>query len=309
MKNYLLTVYCLAYNHEKYIEKTLQGFVLQKTKYPFKVIVHDDASTDGTADIIRQYAERYPDIIFPIFQSENQYSKGIDIFKKYIIPEIEGKYIAVCEGDDYWSDLDKIEIQLDYMENHPECSMCVHNTEMIKENGEKRGILFNHDDADRFYSTENIIEAGGGGLFHTSSFLCRKEVKMYIPEAFSIDRVGDYPWAIYASVCGKVYFINRVMSVYRTGSQGSWVSKSNANREKAILHYIGLKKGLLSMNKYTKNKYKKSFFKMIDIADYYIFLNERKVNIIFGNKKYRTIFLKRSIKQKVKDIRTLLQKK
>ena len=104
MRDCLVTVFCLAYNHEKYIRTTLEGFVKQKTSFKFKVLIHDDASTDGTADIIREYVEKYPDIFEAVLQEENRYQKGIDVEDEYVLPRINSKYVAACEGDDYWTD-------------------------------------------------------------------------------------------------------------------------------------------------------------------------------------------------------------
>ena len=104
MNDVKVTVFCLAYNHEKYIKKALDGFVMQKTNFKFEVLVHDDASADNTPNIIAEYAEKYPDIIIPILQKENQFSKHIPIAKTYFYPIMRGKYIAICEGDDFWTD-------------------------------------------------------------------------------------------------------------------------------------------------------------------------------------------------------------
>ena len=108
-KDIKLSIVCTAYNHEKYIRSALDGFVMQKTNFAFEAIVHDDASTDGTADIIREYAKKYPDIIVPIIQTENQHSKKVQITREIIFPMIKGKYIAFCEGDDYWTDPYKLQ--------------------------------------------------------------------------------------------------------------------------------------------------------------------------------------------------------
>ena len=124
-----MTVFCLAYNHEKYIRTTFEGFVKQKTTFKFKVLVHDDASTDSTPDIIREYMEKYPDMFEAIMQEENKYQQGIDIEDKYILPKIDTKYVASCECDDYWTDPNKLQMQVEYMEKHPDCSLCVHDTE------------------------------------------------------------------------------------------------------------------------------------------------------------------------------------
>lgn len=137
MKNdeVMVSVCCLAYNHEKYIRQTLEGFVSQKTDFKFEVIVHDDASTDKTESIIEEFGQKYPDIIKPIFQVENQYSKGVKILDAYIYPRCNGRYLCYCEGDDYWCDKDKLQKQFDVLEEHPECSICVHKAQCINEDG------------------------------------------------------------------------------------------------------------------------------------------------------------------------------
>lgn len=99
----LVSICCLTFNHEPYIRECLDGFLMQKTNFPFEVLIHDDASTDHTADIIREYEVQYPNIIKPIYQNENQYSKGVRVTWTFQFPRAKGKYIAMCEGDDYWT--------------------------------------------------------------------------------------------------------------------------------------------------------------------------------------------------------------
>ncbi len=120
----LVSIICTSYNHEAYIRKCLEGFVTQKTSFAFEAIVHDDASTDNTQQIIKEYQTKYPEIIKPILQKENQHSKGVYIIGKFIMPLVQGKYIAMCEGDDFWITSDKLQRQVDYMEQHSECSLC-----------------------------------------------------------------------------------------------------------------------------------------------------------------------------------------
>ena len=121
----VVSICCITYNHEPYIRDCLEGFVMQQTSFPFEVLIHDDASTDHTADIIREYEAKYPDIIKPIYQTENQYSKKIgSINATFNYPRAQGKYIALCEGDDFWNDENKLQIQYDFMEAHPDYSMC-----------------------------------------------------------------------------------------------------------------------------------------------------------------------------------------
>ena len=133
-----VSVICNAFNHGRYIRDALNGFVMQKTDFKFEVLVHDDASTDNTADIIREFEEKYPDIIKPIYQTENQYSKGVDIPKTFLHPLVRGRYVALCEGDDYWTDPHKLEKQVAVLEAHPEADICAHRALRIR-GGRPRG--------------------------------------------------------------------------------------------------------------------------------------------------------------------------
>jgi len=130
----LVSIICLAYNHEKYIRQCLDGFVMQKTGFRYEIIIHDDASKDGTTAIIREYAKKYPGLFVTIFQEENQYSKGIPIGKTYMYPLAKGKYIAECEGDDYWTDPYKLQKQVDFMESHPEYVLCCTDAVQLDDN-------------------------------------------------------------------------------------------------------------------------------------------------------------------------------
>lgn len=144
----LLAIRCLTYNHEHYIRQCLEGFIIQKTTFPFIAIVHDDASTDKTAEIIEEYALKYPDIIKPILEKENQYSKHDGSLGRILnnaIPE-SVKYIAMCEGDDYWTDPLKLQIQVDFLENHPDYGL-VHTDFCVKI--ESKNKYFHH--GSKFY--------------------------------------------------------------------------------------------------------------------------------------------------------------
>jgi glycosyltransferase involved in cell wall biosynthesis len=122
----LVSICCLAYNHVSYIRQCLEGFLMQKVNFLFEILIHDDASTDGTVEIIREYESKYPEIIKPIYQIENQYSKGVLINATYQYPRVRGKYIALCESDDYWIDPLKLQKQVDIMESNSEFAVCSH---------------------------------------------------------------------------------------------------------------------------------------------------------------------------------------
>lgn len=126
MKNdsLLVSVSCITFNHGKFIKECLDGILNQKVDFNFEVLINDDASTDETQDILKSYEKEYPDIIKPIFQKENQYQKGRRGFnEKYNFPRAKGKYIAFCEGDDYWVDPLKLQKQVDFLEKNKDYNL------------------------------------------------------------------------------------------------------------------------------------------------------------------------------------------
>ena len=159
----MVSVCCIAYNHEKYIRECLDGFVIQKTNVEYEIIINDDASTDRTADIIREYEKKYPNIIRGIYHTENQYSKGV-CPEKFPFLAAKGKYIAMCEGDDYWSDPHKLQKQFDAMELNNNCHMCVHKVKIVSENGSTTG---------KYYAPEGI-ETGVIASRDFLSLICDK---------------------------------------------------------------------------------------------------------------------------------------
>lgn len=115
----LVSICSITYNHALYIRQCLEGFLMQKTNFAFEVIINDDCSTDGTTEILKEYAEKYPHIIKPIFQQENQYQKGVrGMFQNIVLPRAHGKFIAICEGDDYWTDPLKLQKQVDFFQKN-----------------------------------------------------------------------------------------------------------------------------------------------------------------------------------------------
>lgn len=252
--SFLVTVYCPTYNHENYIRDALDGILMQKTDFHFEVIVHDDASIDGTVDIIKEYQREYPEIIRPIFQSVNQYSQGHRIFSTFVLPKSVGKYVAVCEGDDYWTDERKLQKQVDYLENHPECALCVCATKFLDSQSRKT-IDYPQSEENKVYSTEDIIKAGGGGLFHTVSFVYRKRYAYVFPDFFTKYTFGDYPVAIFLSMQGTVYYLKDVMAVHRVNVPNSWTSKVSINKRSTSSHLLELTSLLNDFDEYSNYKF------------------------------------------------------
>lgn len=249
----MVTIRCTTYNQEAYIRECLEGFVMQKTNFRFEAIVHDDASTDGTADIIREYEEKYPDIIKPIYETENQHSKHDGSLSRIMDEHTHGKYVAVCEGDDYWTDPLKLQKQYDFMEEHPECSMCFHANHILLPTGEK--LLHKHRMIKTIYPPEDIILLDGvhlNTIFYRWKFL-KEEGR---PDFWKNCPIGDIPTKLYLASKGSIGFINDVMSVYRRSSIGGWSCK---RRKLTLLQRTNHHKKIIRMyqqyDDYTKRKY------------------------------------------------------
>ena len=233
MNNILVSIICNTYNHEKYIKEALEGFIMQKTKYRFEALIHDDASTDGTATIIKEYADRYPDIIKPILQTENQFSKHVKINATYQYPRVSGKYIAMCEGDDYWTDPYKLQKQFDAMEEHPEIDMCAHGT--MKRYPDGKEVPVSNYDHTEIISPEQVIKGGGlsistCSLFYRTSMLNQKW-------RFREFMGYDYTMKIHGALRGGILCLPDVMGVYRFMSgPSSWTSRILKDSSKEIEH-------------------------------------------------------------------------
>lgn len=288
-----VSIYCTVYNHSKYLRQCLDGFVNQKTNFKYEVIIHDDASTDDSANIIREYEKAYPEIIKPIYQTENQYSKGVPIFKTYIKPLIKGQYCASCEGDDFWCDENKLQRQYDLMEAHPECDFCVCKVQAVSESGR---IL------DKTYPN---IELNGGILsseeflkvachdyqFQTSSYFIRTNSKMEYLEinnsykdAAKKAKVGDWPQLLYFGSRGSIAYIDDIMSCYRVNSIGSFgYNLIVGNKRKDC--YLKMIKMMECFNKETDSRFEQYCNDFIFI--FLCYAGEYKKAL---SKKYRVYF-------------------
>lgn len=261
MSNVMVSVICIAYNQEKYIGEAIESFLMQKTNFTYEILVHDDASTDKTADIIREYEKKYPELIKPIYQTENQYSKGIQV-TEVTRQQAKGKYFALCEGDDYWTDPNKLQKQVDFLENNPEYSLCVHEALKVDAITGKKITSVKPSKISRDFSVEEIIY-GGGSLFATNSMVYRKPERNRMAQFVYDAPVGDYPLAIYLGLSGKVFYLNTVMSNYRGAVEGSWSTRKFKNKETRKLHFEKIEIMLEDIDLYTKGAYSKIIKKTI----------------------------------------------
>lgn len=261
MNDIKVSIICNVYNHEKYIRDALESFVMQKTNFEFEVLVHDDASTDKTADIIREFEEEYPNIIKPIYQIENQYSKNIPIGSTYQKPRVKGKYVAICEGDDYWTDPYKLQKQFDAMEMHPELDVCSHMAKVVESNSKDIIRHIRPAKKSKIIRAEQVID-GGGGFVATNSLFYRTEIDKNIPE-FRKYLPLDFSLQIHSSLRGGMLYLDECMSAYRYMTTGSWSSQMETNSGKSIEHEKRIVRMLEILNEETKYKYNKILNKKI----------------------------------------------
>lgn len=274
MNRIMVSINCITYNHEKFIADALESFIMQKVDFDYEILVHDDASTDKTADIVRLYEAKYPNLINAIYQSENIHSKGLRSCV-YNQRRARGKYIAICEGDDYWTDPYKLQKQVDYMESHPSCSVCVHAGYMVNENKEMKKRHVRPNIGDKEFTVKEII-LGGGGLFVTNAMLYVRELGLNRPKFYEVSPVCDYPLMVYFALQGSVHYIDEFMSAYRVGVAGSWSNLTFSDTEKTVKHFKGTLEMLDELNRYTNNDY----FDSIEIKKNQIHF---KLNLIQGN--------------------------
>ncbi|MBD3896237.1 glycosyltransferase [Halomonas sp. ML-15] len=213
----LVSIKCNAYNHAGYIRDAINGFLMQRTTFPFEIIIHDDASTDGTDKIIYEYMERYPSIIRGVLQRENQYSQGKKpgIFTSHLV---RGKYIAFCEGDDYWLDENKLQVQAEFLENNPDFSVCGHDACVIE-----NGIVVR----------ESKLPANQ--KFDFSAFDLQRGVYVLTLSAMFVNKLGEVPPEQSQVINGDDFFLSRlgefggskflpqiIPAVYRRHEGGVW---------------------------------------------------------------------------------------
>lgn len=236
----VVSVSCLTYNHEKYLKQALDSILMQKTNFKYEIIVHDDVSSDGTVSIIEEYARKYPSIIKPIIQSENQYSKGISITHKFILPMAKGKYIAYCEGDDYWTDPYKLQKQVDFLENNKEYIATTHECWEIDDNGKMLSsrYFYGYRKKGKYtletHQKDRLLYGQTATLMHRKEAIELKDDYM-IDEFGKIKATGDVKKAMLISLRGDTYCSEEVMSHHRRIYSGgdSWsaqLSKFNVNK-------------------------------------------------------------------------------
>ena len=228
-----VSIVCITYNQEAYIKEALESFVMQKTNFPFEVIVGEDCSTDRTRQIVQEYAEKNPEIIKPIYQKENTGGR-----KNFVdaMNAATGEYFVINEGDDFFTDKNKLQIQSDFMDKHPECSMCFHRVKVFFQDKSKRDYLFPAlKKMIRYGKNLGYDTLKSDNYIQTNSCMYRKDKKDFAQILPADVLPGDWFIHLYYSRLGKIGFINRVMSAYRKHPSGIWYLPT---KDSLDVHYL-----------------------------------------------------------------------
>jgi glycosyltransferase involved in cell wall biosynthesis len=248
-KNPLVSICCISFNHEKFIKQCLEGFAIQQTNFDFEILIFDDASEDSTQKIIREFADENINVRL-FLQSENQWSKGKYGLIDWLFPASKGKYIAICEGDDYWIDDTKLQKQVDILECDPSLSGCFCNSIYVDEKGIQIGqcervpigmdIILFEDIAQRF-------------MFHTPSLVFRNMDSLQVELTRIVESmVGDLPLTLLLLTKGNFKFLNQNMVAYRmnVGVSNDWNRVKAFEQKINVLEKISLELDLTNNQKY-----------------------------------------------------------
>lgn len=298
----IVSVVCCTYNHELYIRQCLEGFVMQKTNFAFEVLVHDDASTDKTVDIIREYETKYPDIIKPIYQTENQYSKGVRINAIFNYPRAKGKYLALCEGDDYWIDPLKLQKQVDFLEANPDYSLCGSNGIIFWDNEDSYLEYFNNITYSQEIKPKKII---GNWPFPTASLVYRASVMEDYPSWTKEIYSGDMILILISMYKGKIYGMSDLTCMYRH----SCTNKTSLSNMAALKRCFVTNQHLLMykrFNEYTNGIYSDEIKVVVEELENNIAFDKlRKKSNLIAFIFHPILYVRKSVKR----IKTIIKSK
>lgn len=298
MDNIKLTISCITYNQVDILPKTLDGFLMQKTNFEYQIVVHDDCSNDGTAEVLRDYEKKYSNII-ALYEKENQYSQGNPL-GPIMSPYYKGEYIAICEGDDYWTDPYKLQKQVDFMDKNFDVMLCVHAAEHLNLKTMNSSIQPPNMVESRFISMDEIIEYGGG-FFPTCSFIRRSNLEI-IPNRWGKGICGDFNNILSAGLVGKVYYMSDVMAVKTIFHKSSW-STTHSDPILMKKHKLNEIESINMFNKDTGYKYDLPVQKRLMMLRYQLKCElEGDYKLLFKDEYFRKVFKQLSKTKKIRSI-------
>ncbi|WP_330986112.1 MULTISPECIES: glycosyltransferase [Enterobacterales] len=231
-----VSICCISFNQEEYIKKTIDSFLAQKTSFAFEIVISDDVSTDKTAEIIQKYARKYPSVINFLDNKENL---GANNNFLRAINNAKGEYIAFCEGDDYWIDVNKLQIQYTAMLERPEVNFSFHPCFLNINNKLQKRIAYKKGSQEKIVEARSVLSSLNQ-FSPTASYMFKREVIGELPEWFALAPVGDLFIELYCMRNGGGLYLPKPMSVYRVSSIGSWTNSTQQNVDRYTKRHLAL---------------------------------------------------------------------
>ncbi len=292
MTNKKVSACIIAYNHEKYIKECLDGALKQNLNYDYEINVFEDFSTDKTREIVLDYAKHYPDKI-KVFLNER--NLGLTGNWVHALTSCHGDYVAICEGDDYWTDQNKIQKQVDFLENHPNFALSSHNANIIIDG--KTVKLYCSPNHPEIMDLEFILTYGSG--VPTCSLVIRRDTIKNLPDWFSKMRACDWTIQTIAAQYGKMKYFNVVMGTYRRHNQGALFAQKKQIKAQGGSDFCLPSKYTLEMIEAIDKHFKYKYSKQLNIQKTYwynLYIREYfKINDYTNAKKYYFKILKQAI--------------
>lgn len=284
-----ITVVVMTYNHKDYIKQALDSILSQKIDVDFDILIHDDCSNDGTYQELLDYQNKHSKKIRIIRQESRKFpSEGFNMMIfNHVVPHINSKYVAYCDGDDYWCDDLKLQKQYDFMESHPYYSMCFHCAYQLRPNNDMSSKWFIKDEGD--IGLEDLINEKPGIPIATSSLFVKSDVFKDFSDWRKAYSVEDLPLYMTAALNGKIHRLKEVMCVYRQFSIGSWSFQNKNNLNRIIVHQENLIKNIKLFDEQTKHAYHNLVINHIEGCEFRLALLNRDFKIIFSNKNKRFV--------------------
>ena len=293
-----ITVIVMTYNHKDYIKKALDSILSQKINVEYNILIHDDCSNDGTYQILLDYQNKYPQKICIVRQKTRKFlSDGFNMMIfNYVVPHIKSKYVAYCDGDDYWCDDLKLQKQYDFMEEHNDYSMCFHCAYQLRPNNDMSSKWFIADEGD--IGLESLLNEKPGIPVATSSLFVKSNVFINFSDWRKAYCVEDLPLYMTAALEGKIHRLADVMCVYRQFATGSWSSQNQDNLNRLISHQENLIRNASNFDKQTNYKHHNLVINHIEGCEFRIAVLKRDFNTIFS-KKYKRFMKQLSKKERL----------
>ena len=293
-----VSILCLCFNHRPYIKRCIDMFLKQKVDFNVEILIHDDASNDGSIEILREYERRYPKIIKVIYEVENQYSKGINIENVILSNYIAGKYVAICEGDDYWLDPLKLAFQVKSFELFPDASFSVHKVLNQSAKGNIIGCIPHAMNSSVIFERSEIVpRIIKSYTFHTTSYMFKSNDYLHychnLPKFATHLKVGDYGLQLFFSNIGQTIYLDKTMSVHVDNVPGSWTEKSrNANIKQLREERNNIIGSLKLFDQFTDFEFHRAFLERSNKAKTHELYANGCYEEILNNKYYRRALFK-----------------